>query len=97
MCIYMISKKTFETIRSFGDNIYTGKITINETERDQSNLLENMVEFNDKSRTRSTEDKHKNTHKSVNALYEGRELTLNAYKNERLPIKATEGGTYSTC
>ena len=29
----------FETIRSFCDNIGTDKITINETERNQSNLL----------------------------------------------------------
>ena len=38
----------FETIRSFGNNIYTGKITINESYKDQSNLLENMVELNEK-------------------------------------------------
>ena len=38
----------FETIRSFGNNIYIGKITINESYKDQSNLLENMVELNEK-------------------------------------------------
>ena len=32
-----------ETIRSFGDNIYTGKISIDEGEMDQSNLSENML------------------------------------------------------
>ena len=32
----------FETIRSFGDNIYTGKISVNEAEMDQVNLLEKM-------------------------------------------------------
>ena len=31
----------YETIRSFGENIYTGKITTDEAEQDQSNLLEN--------------------------------------------------------
>ena len=35
-------------LRSFGNNIYTGKITINESYKDQSNLLENMVELNEK-------------------------------------------------
>ena len=40
----------FETMRSFGDSIYTGKININVAERDQSNLLENMVEFHNKAR-----------------------------------------------
>ena len=32
-----------ETIRSFGDNIYTGKISIDEGEMDQSNLSGNML------------------------------------------------------
>ena len=45
----------FEAIRSFGDNIYTGKINIDEAEMDQKNLLENMMEFNDKSIPRSKE------------------------------------------
>ena len=37
------------TISSFVGNLYTGKININEAKRDQSILLENMVEFNNKS------------------------------------------------
>ena len=49
----------FETIRYFGDNIYTCKITMNKSERDQSNLLENMVEFNDNSWPQSKEGKTK--------------------------------------
>ena len=46
----------FETIRYFSDNIYTGKATINEAEKDQR---ENMADFNDKSRPSSKEDKKK--------------------------------------
>ena len=38
--------------RYFHDNIYAGKISIDEAEMDQSNLLKNMVEFNVKSRPR---------------------------------------------
>ena len=33
-------------MRSFGKSIYIGKIKIGEAEMDQSNLLENMVEYN---------------------------------------------------
>ena len=33
----------YETIKSFGDNIYTGKISMYEAEMDQSNILENVV------------------------------------------------------
>ena len=46
-----------ETIRSVSESIYTGKARRVEAEKDQSNLLENMVEFNDKSRPRSKEGK----------------------------------------
>ena len=35
-------------MRSFGDSIYTGKINIDETEMDQSNLLEYMVKSNNR-------------------------------------------------
>ena len=49
----------YETIKSFDESIYIGKINIDEAEIDQSNLLENMVEFNKKSRPRKKEDKEK--------------------------------------
>ena len=48
---YMYDFQQLEMKRSFGDYIYTGKISIDEAEMDQSNLLKNMVEFNDKSRS----------------------------------------------
>ena len=35
--------------------------------------------------------KKRNTYESVNALYENRELTLNAFKSEIFPIKAIKG------
>ena len=40
----------FEKIRFFVDNIYIGKISIDVAKMDQSNLLQNMVEFNNKIR-----------------------------------------------
>ena len=39
----------YETIRSFGESIYTGKINTDKPEMDQGNLLKNLVEFNDRS------------------------------------------------
>ena len=77
--------------RSFGDNIYTGTININEGEMDQSNLLENMVEFNDKSRPKTKEGKNKKRkNESANALYEGKNLNSNAFKSRIFPIKSTQ-------
>ena len=59
---------------------------------DQTNLLENTVKFNNKSKPRTKESKaKKHTVCSVNALYEGRELTLNAFKSGIFSIKGTKG------
>ena len=40
----------YETTRSFGEKIYHCKAIIVEAEEEQSNLLENLVKFNNKSR-----------------------------------------------
>ena len=88
---YLNDFKQFEAIRSFGDSIYTGKINVDEAEMDQSNLLEYMVKFYNKSKPKTKEgkDKKQSTFDSVNALYEGQELTLNAFRSGIFPIKAT--------
>ena len=72
----MYDFQQYKTIRSFGDIIYTGKTIIDETGMDQTNLLEIMLKFNNKSRPRSKEDmdKKRNTFHSVNFLQEGQEL-----------------------
>ena len=60
---------------------------------DQTNLLENMVKFNNYSRLKTKEDKDKkrNTFHSVSVLYEGRELTLNAFRSGIFPTKEKQG------
>ena len=63
---------------------------------DQTNLLENMKQTNDKSRTKTKEGKNKKRNTFdisalicfyVSALYESRELTLNAFRSGIFPIK----------
>ena len=73
----------FKTIRSFDKNIISAKVIVSEADEDRSILLKNIVEFNDKSRRRTKEGKmeKRNTFDSVNALYEGQEITLNAFKS----------------
>ena len=46
-------KKKLKTTGSFRESIYTGKINIDEAEEDHSNLLENMVKFNNESRPKN--------------------------------------------
>ena len=55
---YICDFQQNETIRSFGKSIYTRKAKIFESEKDQSNLLQNIIEFNNKSRPRTTEGKN---------------------------------------
>ena len=43
--------------KSFSESIYTGKINIDEAKTNQSNLFENLVECNDKSRPGMAEGK----------------------------------------
>ena len=58
----------------------------------QSNLLENMLKFNKKSRPKTKEgkDKKENTFGSVNAFFEGPELTVNAFRSGIFPMKTTQ-------
>ena len=60
--IYCSSEETFnfrifKTIRSFGDNIYSGKITINEGDQEQSDLVEYTLNFKNKARPKNRYDK----------------------------------------
>ena len=59
---------------------------------DQTNLLDNIEVFSQKSKARSKEDKDKkqNTFDSVSAHYEGRELNLNTFRSGIFPIKTKE-------
>ena len=43
----------FKTIRSFGENIYSGKITINEVNQEQAGLSEYITNFNNKTRPKN--------------------------------------------
>ena len=46
---YNFGFQQYETIRSCGDSMYTGKIRVDEAEMDQTNLLEYMIKFDHKS------------------------------------------------
>ena len=52
---------SFQTIRHFGDSIFNGKITMSEADNKQSNLLDVILNFNNKVRPRSKADEEKKT------------------------------------
>ena len=49
---YVFDFQRFEIIRSFGESIYNGKINIDEAEMKQTNLLENIMNFSNKSKSK---------------------------------------------
>ena len=55
---------------------------------DQSNLLDNLKDFNDRSRPKTAEgiNKKRITYKRAYTLYEGQELTLNVLTSGIFPI-----------
>ena len=60
--------------------------------KDQTYLLENIIKFNkSRPKTKEGKDKKRNTFDSVSALYEDRELTLNAFRSGIFPIKEKQG------
>ena len=89
---YIYGFQQYETVTSFGERIYTGKINTDQAEMDQSNVLQNVAEFSEKSKPRTIEgkDKERNTFETVNALSEGRELILIRLRSGIFPIKETQ-------
>ena len=83
----------FKTIRFFGDNIYNGKINIKETKMKQAILLENIqiLEINLDQDQIKIKKKKQNTLDNINALYEDRELILNAFGSGIFPRKEKQG------
>ena len=79
-------------VRSLDESIHTAKVNIDEAEVDLSNLLKNLVEFNNKSRPSTIEGKEKkDTFESAYALDEGPEFILKSFKSGTFPVKATKG------
>ena len=55
--------RKFQTIRTFGEDIYDGKITLEEADKDQSNLLNEIKNFIERTRQKSYK-KNKKTKKT---------------------------------
>ena len=82
---YIYDFQQYETLRSFGDSIYSGKIEWTKAEMDQSNLLKNVVEFCNKSRPRTVEDKKRYLGKCICSR-----INSKCFQKWNFPIKATK-------
>ena len=80
--------KIFKTIRSFVDSIYNHKIEINEANQEQAYLLEYILSFNSKNRSRT---KINWCIDSAKNRYESRILVLSVFKSGLFLFKPTKG------
>ena len=64
---YVFDFQQFETISSFGDSICNFKINIIEAEMKQTNLLKIIINFSNKSRSRTKKEKDKIQRSSINS------------------------------
>ena len=71
-------------IRYFGQSILHDKITLDDAEKRQSNLTNNISDFNSTVRSKAKADK-KSTFEIINGLHDGRELVLNGF-NTRIIV-----------
>ena len=71
---YTYSFKTFQTINTFGRDIYNSKITLREADGDQSSLLVKIKNFKIiiKPQNPEKKQKKKDIHKNLYALFDGR-------------------------
>ena len=56
---YTYSFQNFRTIRAFGRDIYNGEITLKEADEDQASLLNEIMNFRDKTKPQDKERKRK--------------------------------------
>ena len=83
---YAYDFQQFRLVRSFADSIINRKITINEANEKQSNLLKNILEFNYKVILRWKANRKKKRY-----FWKVWELTVNAFKSRIFPLKTTQG------
>ena len=97
--VYYIDKRvyyfrTFKTIRTFGRNIYEGKITIDDADDEQSYLALEIDHFIKDTRPTSAinNQQRKIVIKNLHDLLKGREMFLNGFKSKTFLTKSIGTG-----
>ena len=84
---YTYSFKNFQTIKTFGRDIYEGKITIKEADEYQADLLTEILNFRKHTKPRS-EEKNKKKKLFFKSFFEDREKILNALESKIFLVKS---------
>ena len=88
------SFKNFQAIKTFGRDIYEGKITIEEANEYQTDLLAEIMNFRKNTKPRSQEKKQEKeiVLKNLYNFFEGREKILDAFESKIFSIKSKGAG-----
>ena len=91
---YTYSFKNFQTIKTFGRDIYEGKIVIEEANQYQTNLLAEIMNFRKNTKPKSQEKKQEKeiVLENLYDFFEGREKVLDAFKSKIFFIKSKGAG-----
>ena len=86
--------RIFKTKIFFGDDIYNKRVDIDEAYQEQSDLFGyfflTLIARQSRSQKKDKRRK-KDVFDSVENLYNGRELVINAFKSESFPLNSTTG------
>ena len=95
---YTYDFRNFNTIRTFGEDIYNGKITLEEADEDQSDLVDEINNFTKKTKPRDDEKKQekKIVKKNLYNFYKARKMVLNGFKSKIFLTKSTGTGISNT-
>ena len=90
--------KNFQTIRTFGEDIYGGEVTLEEADKDQSDLVEKINDFIKKTKPKSDKKRQEkeDVEKNLYNFYEGREMVLNVFKSKIFFTKSKGSGVLNT-
>ena len=90
--------RKFRTIRTFGEDIYNGEITLEEADEYQENLLDEIKNFYDKARLWKPQKKNlkENTLNTLRDFYSARQIILNDFKSKIFLMKSKGSGLLNT-
>ena len=93
---YTYNFKNFQTIKTFGQDIQEGKITVKEADEYQKDLLVEIKSFKKHAKPRSLEKKNKQKKeiilKNLHRFFEGRERVLDAFESKIFSTKSKGAG-----
>ena len=91
---YTYSFKNFQTIKTFGRDIYEGKITIEEADKYQTDLLVEIEDFSKNTKPKSQEKKQEKeiVLENLYCFFEDRERVLDAFESKIFSTKSKGAG-----